>query len=105
MKAIVEIGGKQILVDKGQVFRTEKLEYKVGDSFETKQVLCVFSDDKILVGTPLVKGAKVKMTVKGEGKGRKILVRTYKRRKAQKRTLGHRQQYTELQVDKVTVRK
>ncbi len=101
MKAILEIGGKQILVEPGKVVRTEKLSYDVGESFEIDKVLCAFDDDNTHVGSPHVSGAKVKFTVKGDGKGKKIRIRTYKKRKAQKRTMGHRQNYTELKVDEV----
>ena len=101
MKAIFEIGGKQIVVESGSVFRTEKLNYDIGESFEIDKVLCTFDDENTNIGAPHVDGAKVKLTVKSEGKGKKIKIRTYKRRKAQKRTLGHRQMYTELKVDEV----
>jgi large subunit ribosomal protein L21 len=101
MNAIIEIGGKQILVNEGKVFRTEKLDYKVGETFESDKVLCVFDDSKVLIGTPHVGGAKVRMTVRGEGKGKKIRISTYKRRKKYIRTLGHRQFYTELKVEEV----
>jgi large subunit ribosomal protein L21 len=101
MKAILEIGGKQVLVGPGSVVRTEKLDYKEGDSFEIDKVLCVYSEEKTLLGKPHVNGAKVKFTVKDSIKGRKILIRTYKRRKAEKRTLGHRQLHTVLKVDDI----
>lgn len=101
MKAIFKIGGKQIVVEPGSVFRTEKLGYEIGESFEIDKVLCTFDDENTNIGAPHVDGAKVKLTVKSVGKGRKIKIRTYKRRKAQKRTLGHRQIYTELKVDEV----
>lgn len=101
MKAILEIGGKQVLVGPGSVIRTEKLDYKVGDSFEIDKILCVYTEDKTLIGNPHVNGAKVKFTVKDSVKGSKIYIRTYKRRKAQKRTLGHRQLHTVLKVDDI----
>jgi large subunit ribosomal protein L21 len=101
MKAILEIGGKQILVEPGTVIRTEKLDQNVGDSFELDQVLCIFGDNRTIVGSPHVNGAKVKFSVKGETKGKKVYMRTYKRRKKYKRTLGHRQNYLELRVEDV----
>ena len=101
MKAILEIGGKQVLVGPGSVVRTEKLDYKEGDSFEIDKVLCLYSEEKTLLGNPHVKGAKVKFTVKDSIKGTKIYIRTYKRRKAEKRTLGHRQLHTVLKVDDI----
>jgi large subunit ribosomal protein L21 len=101
MKAILEIGGKQVLVGPGSVVRTEKLDYKEGDSFEIDKVLCIYSEDKTLIGNPHVNGAKVKFTVKDSVKGKKIYMRTYKRRKQEKRTLGHRQLHSVLRVDDI----
>ena len=101
MKAIVEIGGKQVLVEPGATIRTEKQNYESGASFELDKVLCIYDDDKTLIGQPYVDGASVKFTVGETLKGKKILIRTYKRRKAQKRTLGHRQLHTVLKVDDI----
>ena len=101
MKAILKLGGKQVLVESGKVFRTEKLDYEVDQTFEIDEVLCTFDGDKTQIGSPHIDGAKVKFTVKSDGKGKKLYIRTYKRRKAQKRTMGHRQQYTELRVDEI----
>ena len=101
MKAILEIGGKQILVEPGSVFRTEKLDYEVDQTFEIDKVLCTFDGDKTKIGSPHVDGAKVKFTVKSGGKGKKLYIRTYKKRKAEKHTMGHRQLYTELRVDEI----
>jgi len=102
MKAILEIGGKQVLVEPGVKILTELIPEKtVGDQFEIEQVLCVYGDGKTLVGTPHVKGAKVKCTVTGTNRGPKIQIRTYKRRNAFKRTKGHRQNYIELKIDDI----
>lgn len=102
MKAILEIGGKQVLVEPGKKFMAELIPDKVvGDHLEFDQVLCVYGDGKILVGTPHVKGAKVKFTIIREARGPKIHIRTYKRRSSSKRTKGHRQDYFELKVDDI----
>jgi len=102
MKAILEIGGKQVLVEPGVKIRTEEIPDKeIGDQFEIEEVLCIYGNGKTQIGTPHVKGAKVKFTVTGRGRGTKIDIRTYKRRKAYKRTKGHRQNYIELKVDEI----
>jgi large subunit ribosomal protein L21 len=102
MKAILEIGGKQVLVEPGVKILTELIPEKtIGDQIEIEQVLCVYGDGKTMVGTPHVKGAKVKCTIIGAVRGPKIEIRTYKRRNASKRTKGHRQDYIELKIDDV----
>ena len=102
MKAILEIGGKQVLVEPGVKILTELIPDKsVGDQFEIDTILCVYDEGKTIVGTPHVKGAKVKCTVTASGRGPKIDIRTYKRRNAFKRTKGHRQGYFELKIDEV----
>jgi len=102
MKAILEIGGKQFLVEPGVKIRSEEIPDKnIGDQFEVEEILCVFGNGKTLVGTPHVKGARVKFTVTGRGRGPKIDIRTYKKRNAYQRTMGHRQNFIELKVDEI----
>lgn len=102
MKAILEIGGKQVLIEPGVRIRTEEMpEKEIGESFEVNEVLCVYDDNKTMVGTPHVDGAKVKFTVTGRGRSPKIDIRIYKRRNAYQRAKGHRQNYIELKVDEI----
>ena len=93
MFAIIETGGKQIKVEEGQEIYVEKLNANEGDSFTFDKVLFVGGDS--------VEGASVTATVNKQGRGKKITVFTYKRRKDSKRKKGHRQPYTKLTIDKI----
>ncbi|MBQ7504253.1 MAG: 50S ribosomal protein L21 [Ruminococcus sp.] len=100
MYAVIETGGKQYKVSEDQVVFIEKLEAEAGDTV-TFDVVAVGTDDGIKVGTPYVDGAKVSAEVLKNGKGKKIRVATYKPKKGEKRTLGHRQPYTKVQIKSI----
>ena len=100
MYAVIETGGKQYKVSEDQVVFIEKLDAEAGDTV-TFDVVAVGSDDGIKVGTPYVDGAKVNAEVLKNGKGKKIRVATYKPKKGEKRTLGHRQPYTKVQIKSI----
>lgn len=99
MFAIIETGGKQIKVEEGQEIFVEKLDVNEGDTFTFDKVLFV-GGDSVKVGAPTVEGATVTATVNKQGRGKKITVFTYKRRKIQN-VKGHRQPYTKLTIDKI----
>jgi large subunit ribosomal protein L21 len=101
MYAVVTTGGKQIRVSEGDVVRVEKLDAAVGDKVELDQVNMIGKDDGVVLDKDALAKAKVVCQVKGEGRRKKILVFKYKRRKGYRRTQGHRQSYTELQVEKI----
>ena len=101
MFAVIETGGKQYKVSEDQVLFIEKLNAEAGDEVAF-DVVAVGTDDGIKVGTPYVEGAKVTAEVLKNGKGKKIRVATYKPKKGEKRTLGHRQPYTKVQVKSIT---
>jgi large subunit ribosomal protein L21 len=101
MYAVVRTGGKQIRVAPGDAVRVEKIEGSVGDSIELGEVLLVSDDDAIKIGTPLVEGAKVVGVITDQARGPKIRVFKMKRRTGYRRTLGHRQAYTEIRVDSI----
>ncbi len=103
MYAIISSGGKQFRVEEGETLRLEKLDAQPGDTIELDQVLFVSSDDGVKVGNPTVENAKVTATILGEGKGRKIIVFKKKRRKQYRRKTGHRQLFTEVLVDSISV--
>jgi len=103
MYAIINSGGKQFRVEEGETLRLEKLEAQPGDTIELDQVLFVKTEDGVKVGSPLVENAKVTATILAEGKGRKVIVFKKKRRKQYRRKAGHRQLYTEVLVDSITV--
>jgi large subunit ribosomal protein L21 len=101
MYAVIETGGKQYMVEEGIKIKVEKLEAVAGDTVELNRVLLVSKDDGVLVGAPLVEGAKVIATVMGQGKGPKIIVFRYKAKANYRRKKGHRQPFTELNITKI----
>lgn len=101
MYAIVVSGGKQYKVSEGDTIDVETLPVEAGSAVELNQVLMVSSEQGTTVGAPLVEGASVKATVQSHGRGRKIIV--YKHKKNYRRKQGHRQNYTRLRVEKITV--
>ena len=98
MYAVIATGGKQYRVEIGGVLRIEKLTAELGTTVEFDQVLLVADGDKITVGTPLLKGSKVSATVEAHGKGNKVSIVKFRRRKHYMRMKGHRQQYTQVRV-------
>jgi large subunit ribosomal protein L21 len=98
MYAVVETGGKQYRVAVGDVIRVEKLEADAGASVNLGKVLMVADGDNLRVGTPNVAGAAVTATVKAHGRADKIRIFKFRRRKHYRKTQGHRQHYTELEI-------
>jgi large subunit ribosomal protein L21 len=92
MHAILETGGKQYRVAPGDVVRVEKLAGEIGSEIELP-VKAAFND-----GGEMVAGGTVKATIQGAGRGDKILVFKFKRKKQYKKTIGHRQSFTELKI-------
>jgi large subunit ribosomal protein L21 len=101
-QAIVRTGGKQYRVEPGAVLRVEKLEGDVGGSIELPEVLLLGSGAEARVGQPLVPGAKVTGTITAHGRGPKLVVYKFRRRKNYRRKNGHRQAYTEIKIDSIT---
>jgi large subunit ribosomal protein L21 len=102
MQAIIETGGKQYRVAPGDVIRVEKLAGDAGSEVELKP-LAVFKDEgDLVVGTDLG-GARVTGTILSNGRGKKIIVFKFKRKKQYKRTIGHRQSFTAVQVGQIVV--
>jgi large subunit ribosomal protein L21 len=98
MYAVVKTGGKQYKVSNGETFRVEKLAAETGATVDLDQVLMVADGDDIKVGTPFLQGGKVTATVKSHGRGKKVEIVKFKRRKKYDLRTGHRQDYTELEV-------
>jgi len=92
MHAIIETGGKQYRVAPGDVIRVEKLAGDVGSEVEIP-VKAAFQD-----GGDVVAGGTVKATIVANGRGDKVLVFKFKRKKQYKKTIGHRQSFTEVKV-------
>ena len=101
MYAIVKSGGKQYKVAPGQKIEVERLNVTKGDTVDLDKVLLVADDDNVLVGTPVVEGAKIIATVGDEGKGKKVVVFKYKPKTRYRKKTGHRQYYTELSIDRI----
>lgn len=103
MYAIIESCGKQYKVSEGDVVFFEKLDTEVGKKVTFKEVVLVSNDKKVEVGAPHVKGAKVEGKVMEHGKGKKIIVYKYKAKKNYRRTQGHRQPYTKVEITKIAL--
>ncbi len=101
MYAIVEIAGQQFKVEKDKKLFVHRLEAEQGDSLDFEKVLLVDNDGKVAVGTPTVKGAKVTAKVLEHVKGDKVIVFKKKRRKGYKKKNGHRQLFTQIQVENI----
>ena len=98
MYAVVVTGGKQYRVMQGEFLRVEKLDVEAGASVTFDQVLLLGDGDAISVGAPTVAGATVSATVKSHGRGEKIRIVKFRRRKHHRKQMGHRQHYTEIQI-------
>jgi len=101
MHAVIESGGKQYRVAPGSRIRVERLAADEGQSIEFDRVLLVGDGDEAVAGTPCVAGSKVSATVLAHGRARKIRVIKFKRRKDYRRTLGHRQPFTTLEIGRI----
>jgi len=103
MYAVVKTGGKEYRVSKGDLIRVEKLEGKVGDQVELKDVLMVSKEGETRVGTPHLSDIVIKGEIVQESKGKKVLTYKMKRRKNYRRFKGHRQIYTYLKVNDISL--
>ena len=101
MYAIIEACGKQYKVTEGDVVFFEKLDAEEGKKVTFDKVILVSDDKKVQVGNPYVKGVKVEGNVVSHGKGKKILVFKYKAKKNYRRTQGHRQPYTKVEITNI----
>lgn len=100
MYAVIETGGKQFVVKQGDYIRVERLPEEPGKKVVLDRVLFL-GGDKAVVGTPLVAGAKVEAKVIVQERDSKIVVFKKKRRKGYRKTQGHRQDYTEIKIEKI----
>ncbi|HED52047.1 MAG TPA: 50S ribosomal protein L21 [Gammaproteobacteria bacterium] len=98
MYAVIMTGGKQYRVSQGDKLRVEKLDVAEGDSVEIDQVLMVVDGDDIKIGAPVLDGGKVTAEVKAHGRGAKVEIIKFHRRKHHMKRQGHRQAYTELEI-------
>ena len=103
MYAVIRSGGKQYRVAPGQTIRLEKVAGDVGTKVEIKDVLLVENDGNIQLGTPVIANVTVEGTVVEQDRMKKIIVFKKKRKKQYRRTQGHRQDYTAIRIDKITI--
>ena len=101
MYAVIEACGKQYKVSEGDVVFVEKLDVNEGEKVTFDKVLLLSDGDKVKVGTPTVKSAKVEATVLEHGNAKKILVYKYKAKKNERKTQGHRQPYTKIVIKSI----
>ena len=100
--AVIKTGGKQYLVQKGDVVKVEKLPEEEGKKVAFKEVLLAGSDKKISLGTPIVKGATVEGKVLAQDRHDKVWGVKMKPKKRNRKLFGHKQAYTEIEITKVT---
>lgn len=101
MYAVIESGGKQYRVTSGDVIRVEKLDVDAGQPVTLDRVLLIAGDSGIQVGTPTVANTTVTATVKSHGRADKIRVFKKRRRKHFRKTIGHRQHFTEIEITRI----
>ena len=101
MYAVIQTGGKQYRVAPGDKLRIEKLKAAEGESVEFDKVLMVGDGDDVKIGAPYVDGGKVTATVKSQGRGKKVEIIKFRRRKHHMKRQGHRQAYTEVEITDV----
>ncbi len=103
MYAVIRSGGKQYRVTPGQTIRLEKLAGDPGSTIHLNDVLLVENEGKFQSGTPLLANVKVEATVLEHDRAKKIIVFKKKRKKQYRRTRGHRQDFTAVRIDSITL--
>jgi large subunit ribosomal protein L21 len=103
MYAVVKTGGKEYRISQGDLIRVEKMEGKVGDQVTMKDILMVSHEGQVQVGNPLLANAVITGQIVQQVKGKKVLIYKMKRRKNYRRTKGHRQTYTYIRVNDISL--
>jgi len=101
MYAVVVTGGKQYRVQEGDVLFVEKLDAEVETTIELNEILAVGKEEGLIIGKPVVEGAKVVAKVLAQGKAKKVVVFKFKRKLDYRKKQGHRQSYTKIQIEKI----
>jgi len=105
MHAVIATGGKQYIVEEGNIIKVEKLDVKEGEKVKFDQVLMLEKDGEYQIGQPLVENSYVEGKVLKQGKAKKIVVFKYKPKKKYQKKLGHRQSFTEIRIEKISGKK
>jgi large subunit ribosomal protein L21 len=103
MYAVIKTGGKQYKVAAGGKLKVESLPVEVGGEVEIKDVLMVADGENVRIGSPTVSGASVKATVLAHGRGEKVMIFKMRRRKHYRKSQGHRQNFTEIRIDGISL--
>jgi large subunit ribosomal protein L21 len=98
MYAVIQTGGKQYRVSEGDTLKVEKLLAEAGANVDLDKVLMVVDGESVTVGKPYVEGGRVTATVEGHGRGEKVHIVKFRRRKHHLKRQGHRQWYTSLKI-------
>ena len=98
MYAVIESGGKQHRVEKGEVLKLEKLDAATGDEVKFDKILLVGEGESVKIGTPYVDGSEVTAEVLEQGRGAKVSIIKFKRRKHSQKQQGHRQWFTQVKI-------
>ena len=101
MYAVIATGGKQYRVTEGDTLKVEKIAGEEGSEIELDQVLMVADGDNIQVGTPVLDKGAVTARIMSHGRGKKVEIIKFRRRKHHRKQMGHRQDYTEIEVTKI----
>jgi large subunit ribosomal protein L21 len=102
MYAVVKTGGKQYRVSAGEKLKVEQIPADIGAEIVLDQVLCLANGEEVTIGAPLVNGATVTAKVLAHGRGEKVRIFKMRRRKHYRKTQGHRQNYTEIEILGIT---
>jgi len=98
MIAIIKTGGKQYIVKTGDKLKIEKIDQKEGEVITFSDVLLVEKDEKVEIGSPMLKKAEVSAKILSHGKREKVVIFKYKPKKRESRKIGHRQPFTEIEI-------
>jgi large subunit ribosomal protein L21 len=98
MYAVIVSGGKQHRVEEGETLKLEKLNLEVGASVDFDRVLLVVNGEDVKIGAPVVEGAQVSAEIVSHGRGKKVRIMKFKRRKHHMKQMGHRQWFTEVKI-------
>ena len=103
MYAVIKTGGKQHKVAEGEILKVEKLKASEGEPIDITDVLLIEKDGEVTLGSPFIEGAKVTAKILRHGKTDKVTIIKMKRRKDYRKKQGHRQNYSEIQIEQISV--
>ena len=103
MYAVIKTGGKQHKVAEGEILKVEKLKASEGEPVDITDVLLIDKDGEVTLGSPFIEGAKVTAKILRHGKEDKVTIIKMKRRKDYRKKQGHRQNYSEIQIEQISV--